>query len=72
MLAPFEGSAQEDQISFEDAQVIFGGQKIVKYRKFYFDLNDESEDTFNHLMKQIKMFPPLVKENMLIFQVFTC
>ncbi len=72
MLAGLFASVQAQSISFEQANALFGQQKIIKFRKFSLEMTDQGIAEMEKLVKQIQQSPEMIRRNMLIIQVFTC
>jgi|GEM_PF-2416851 len=63
---------QAQKIPYQQASTIFGGQKIVKFREFSLEMTDEGKQILNTLAKNIRQVPVMIRNNMLIIQVFSC
>lgn len=59
-------------LGFEEAQIVFGDQRILKFRKFSLELLDESKEELRKLAKMINQTPGLIKTNQLVIQIFSC
>ena len=65
-------AGQAQSLTFEQANALFGQQKILKFRKFSLEMTDQGIAEMEKLVKQIQQSPEMVRRNMLIIQVFTC
>lgn len=65
-------SLRGQNISYEQANAIFGGQKIVKFRQFSLDMTDEGKQIMTALVRKIQPYPGMFRSNILIIQVFGC
>jgi len=63
---------QAQEIGYNEAKIVFGDQKILKFRKYSLELLDESKEELRLLAKMINTTPGLVKENLLVIQIFSC
>ncbi|MEM6803870.1 MAG: hypothetical protein AAF696_20865 [Bacteroidota bacterium] len=59
-------------LGFEEAKIVFGDQKILKFRKFSLELLDESKEELRLLAKLINTTPGVIKNNLLVIQIFSC
>lgn len=59
-------------LGFKEAQMVFGDQRILKFRRFSLELLDESKEELRKMAKMISVTPGLVKTNLLIIQIFSC
>lgn len=59
-------------LGFEEAKIVFGDQRILKFRKFSLELLDESKEELRKLAKMISQTPGLIKTNQLVIQIFSC
>lgn len=64
--------APSQEIPFEEAKALFGGQKILTFRKFSLSLDDKSQQSLAQLAAQINQSPGIIRNNLLIIQTFTC
>jgi hypothetical protein len=60
------------KLSFEQADALFGNQRILTFRQFSLKLTDDSRNELQQMAEVIKVTPDLVKTNLLIIQTFTC
>ena len=58
------------EMPYEQASALFGGQKIVKFRPFSLDMTDEGEEVMVQLAQHIMQYPRMIGPNLLIIQVF--
>lgn len=59
-------------LTFEQADGIFGNQRILKFRHYSLELTDESKKELKALSDLIRITPALVKNTVLVIQIFTC
>ena len=59
-------------ITFEQADALFGSQRILTFRQFSLNLTDESFAELKKIAELIRITPDLVKTNLIIIQTFTC
>jgi len=59
-------------LDFADAKVVFGDQRILKFRKYSLELIDESKDELREIAKMISFTPGIIKTNLLVIQIFSC
>lgn len=64
--------AHAQELGFEEAKIVFGDQKILKFRKFSLELLDESKEELRLLAKLINSTPGVIKNNLLVIQIFSC
>ncbi len=60
------------EISFEQASSLFGGQKILTFRRFSLSLDDNSQQQLAQLASNIMQYPAIIRDNLLVIQTFTC
>ena len=58
--------------TFEQADALFGNQRMLTFRKYSLQLTDESMSELQKVAEFIRITPDLVKTNLLIIQTFTC
>ena len=68
----FWGSLFAQNMGFQEANLVFGEQRILKFRKFSLELTDDSYRKLQELQTLIKVSPAIVKTNLLVIQIFTC
>lgn len=59
-------------LGFQEAKIVFGDQRILKFRKFSLELLDESKEELRQMAKLISVTPGLIKTNLLVIQIFSC
>lgn len=64
--------SQAQSLTFEQSKAIFGQQKILKFRRFSLELDDESKAEVERLVVLINTYPDIMKRSLLIIQVFSC
>ena len=68
----FFSSIFAQEMGFNEASLVFGDQRILKFRKFSLELTDESYEELQEIQTLIKLTPGIIKTNLLVIQIFTC
>lgn len=64
--------AQAQDLTFEQANIIFGKQRILTFRKFSLELTDESKAELQKIAELCRVSPGMMRRTLLVIQVFTC
>jgi len=59
-------------LSFAEATKVFGGQKIIEFRRFTLYPTDNGQKELDVLKGILDAYPEVIKHNVLIIQAFTC
>ena len=65
-------STMSQNMKFSDALIVFGEQRILKFRKFSLEMTDESKKELKELSDLIRLTPGIIKTNVLVIQIFSC
>lgn len=66
------GQLSGQTLDFPEAKIVFGEQRILKFRKFSLELHDESKEQLRDLAKLLNMTPGVISNNLLVIQIFSC
>ncbi|MEM7655587.1 MAG: hypothetical protein AAF399_05615 [Bacteroidota bacterium] len=63
---------QGQELSFKQAQAIFGQQRILSFRPYSLSLTDQSQTELQEMMQLIRQYPGTIATHLLVIQVFSC
>jgi hypothetical protein len=65
-------SLHGQELSFSQANAIFGGQRILTFRPYSLNLTDQSQADLQALSDLILQYPGVIATHLLVIQVFSC
>jgi len=60
------------ELSFQQANALFGGQRILTFRPYSLSLTDQSQTDLQALEDLIRQYPGIISTHLLVIQVFSC